>query len=78
MFGDQYTHQQNSEQIRSYFNRFGPGLIIYWFGFVEEIKATLPSGVIVMDRFPDASSVVTLEHENINDTPTVEDTQELE
>lgn len=38
MFGDPITHKKNSEQYLGYINRFGPGLVIYWFDFLEEEK----------------------------------------
>lgn len=36
-----------------YFRRFGPGLVIYWFGFIHELDCDRDKGIIVMDRFPD-------------------------
>ncbi len=38
------------EQYDSYVNRFGPGLVIYWHGYLESIQ--LMDFVTVMDRFP--------------------------
>lgn len=38
MFGDPDTHfAQNGDQLRGYVNRFGPGLVLYWFGCVESV-----------------------------------------
>lgn len=59
-FGDEHTHRQYlREQYWSYWNRFGAGLVIYWFGFIEEIGAqTEEKGIIVMDHMP--SKVTTM------------------
>jgi len=38
-FGDPKTHQEcTREQYHSYVNRFGPGLVIYWSGFIDELQ----------------------------------------
>ncbi|XP_022693869.1 uncharacterized protein C15orf41 homolog [Varroa jacobsoni] len=38
-FGDPDSHESYArEQFHSYANRFGPGLVIYWCGFVEELQ----------------------------------------
>ena len=53
-FGDDHTHKQYlREQYWSYWNRFGSGLVIYWFGFVDELaEQTLDKGIIIMDHMP--------------------------
>lgn len=33
-------------------SRFGPGLVIYWFGLVEEIDSTRTKGIAVMHDLP--------------------------
>jgi len=41
-----------SQPLFLYF-RFGPGLVIYWFGFVEELQVNLRKcGILLMDSFP--------------------------
>ena len=46
-------------QYWSYWNRFGSGLVIYWFGFVEELGAqTEEKGIVISDCLP--SDIVTL------------------
>lgn len=52
MFGDPLTYEsEHLPQLMGYVNRYGPGLVIYWFGFVE----TLPveSDITVLAAFPD-------------------------
>uniref|UniRef100_A0A8C7Y2Y5 CDAN1-interacting nuclease 1 n=1 Tax=Oryzias sinensis TaxID=183150 RepID=A0A8C7Y2Y5_9TELE len=37
-FGDDHSHRTYlNEQFWSYWNRFGPGLVIYWYGFIGEL-----------------------------------------
>ena len=39
-FGDARLHRaQGTEQYQRYVNRFGPGLVIYWHGFLAELVA---------------------------------------
>ncbi|CAL8111644.1 unnamed protein product [Orchesella dallaii] len=52
-FGDEETHQGYvKDQLTSYYNRFGPGLVIYWLGYVESILATQSKGIFVCDHLP--------------------------
>jgi len=51
-FGDLTTHDRYcQEQFRIYVQRYGPGLVIYWFGYILPIKHRDP-GVLVLDHFP--------------------------
>ncbi len=52
MFGDRETHLKNAKQMQRYVIRYGPGLVIYWFG--HELGLEAQSGVLVSDRFPDS------------------------
>jgi len=59
-FGDEESHSSYLEnQFWSYANRFGPGLVIYWFGFIEELNINIEQGIMLVDTFP--LEVVTLE-----------------
>ncbi|XP_066026452.1 CDAN1-interacting nuclease 1-like isoform X2 [Pocillopora verrucosa] len=59
-FGDEYNHQTNlKDQFWSYWNRFGPGLVIYWFGFIDELDCNRERGIILKDDFP--TDIITLE-----------------
>ncbi|ODN06645.1 hypothetical protein Ocin01_00009 [Orchesella cincta] len=52
-FGDEETHQGYvKDQLTSYYNRFGPGLVIYWLGYVETILASQSKGIFVCDHLP--------------------------
>jgi len=33
-------------------SRFGSGLVIYWFGFIDELDVSCDKGIMLMDRFP--------------------------
>jgi hypothetical protein len=37
-FGDPDTHKENLDQLWGYHNRFGPGMVVYWFGFVDTLN----------------------------------------
>ena len=58
-FGDLETHNEYLRgQYSSYWNRFGPGLVIYWFGFIDEISEEMQrQGILIMDHFPDVKDV---------------------
>lgn len=48
-----------SDQLWSYWNRFGPGMVIYWDGFVDEIQdVKRHSGILVCDKFPESDVVL--------------------
>lgn len=52
MFGDPHTHEsENLKQLQGYLNRFGTGMVIYWFGFVKDLNSN--PDILVCDRFPD-------------------------
>ncbi|XP_063991580.1 CDAN1-interacting nuclease 1 [Diachasmimorpha longicaudata] len=53
-FGTPSIHRSHlNKQYFSYWNRFGPGLVIYWFGFVEELIESIEDKFIILDRFPE-------------------------
>ncbi|CAL7951064.1 unnamed protein product [Xylocopa violacea] len=52
-FGNTEIHQKYiKEQFLSYWNRFGPGLVIYWFGFLDNLREPSERRFIIMDHFP--------------------------
>nr|CAG4646434.1 EOG090X0A0V [Macrothrix elegans] len=54
LFGDEEVHQGYlKDQLFSYWNRFGPGLVIYWFGYIEQLEKMHQNRVIlVRDSLP--------------------------
>lgn len=64
-FGDTDSHSRYlKDQLSSYTNRFGSGLIIYWFGFHQEILTTSKSNIItILDDFPSRNDFVKLTFE---------------
>ncbi|KAM7356296.1 CDAN1-interacting nuclease 1 [Cochliomyia hominivorax] len=59
-FGDIKTHKFNiQQQLNSYCNRFGAGIIIYWFGYHESTPSLSDNsiGIIVLDDFPAKSDI---------------------
>ncbi len=60
LFGDDATHScYITSQLSPYWNRYGPGMVIYWHGFVEEIlDHERFAGVIVVDSLPQDSELI--------------------
>ncbi|XP_076165399.1 CDAN1-interacting nuclease 1 [Ptiloglossa arizonensis] len=53
-FGNLEIHQKYiREQFLSYWNRFGPGLVIYWFGFLDNLTEPSEKRFMIMDHFPE-------------------------
>ncbi|CAK0759457.1 hypothetical protein CVIRNUC_002699 [Coccomyxa viridis] len=60
MFGSERYHMQQQElQYAKYLNRFGPGAVIYWFGFYEGLEDLHPD-VLVLGDIPDSSDILQL------------------
>ncbi|XP_050404092.1 CDAN1-interacting nuclease 1 isoform X2 [Patella vulgata] len=58
-FGDDFTHKTYlKDQFWSYWNRFGPGMVIYWFGFIEDLDVNQDKGIILRHEFPE--NIVTM------------------
>ncbi|XP_046617526.1 CDAN1-interacting nuclease 1 isoform X1 [Neodiprion virginianus] len=54
LFGNEDVHKKYiKEQFLSYWNRFGPGLVIYWFGFLDTLNQPNEKKFIIMDHFPE-------------------------
>ncbi|XP_065661893.1 CDAN1-interacting nuclease 1 [Hydra vulgaris] len=60
LFGTEDSHKSYLEnQFWSYTNRFGPGLVIYWFGYIDELNINAERGIILTDHLP--KNIITLE-----------------
>ena len=52
LFGDEETHAgYTNAQLRKYRHRYGPGLVIYWFGYVAELNQQLEDGILLSDGY---------------------------
>lgn len=50
-FGDPYEIKRHiRRQLTPYVDLFGQGLVIYWFGYVEDVDLPLPDGVEIVDQ----------------------------
>lgn len=58
LFGDRESHEGYlRDQFWSYWNRFGSGLVIYWFGYIKQLDSNSEAGIVLTDRFPDESEI---------------------
>jgi len=53
MFADEETFNENYEQLKSYVNRYGSGMVIYWHGYVSSLSRWRDDSILVCDRFPE-------------------------
>lgn len=48
LFGDAHTHKDSTvPQAESYIHRFGPGLLLYWFGHAPHAAITTSNDLMV-------------------------------
>jgi len=53
LFGDRESHEGYlRDQFWSYWNRFGSGLVIYWFGYIKQLDSNTEAGIQLADRLP--------------------------
>ena len=51
------------DQYQSYINRFGPGLVIYWHGYLASLVSDNDpedAKVLIMSRFPGQEEIIQL------------------
>eukprot|EP00026_Physarum_polycephalum_P003122 Phypoly_transcript_03131.p1 GENE.Phypoly_transcript_03131~~Phypoly_transcript_03131.p1 ORF type:complete len:271 (-),score=29.55 Phypoly_transcript_03131:1556-2368(-) len=58
-FCDDYGLLMAKEQFLGYVNRYGSGLVIYWFGYLKDLNNMTEEGILLLDSFP--TNVVFLE-----------------
>ncbi|XP_026494293.1 CDAN1-interacting nuclease 1 [Vanessa tameamea] len=60
LFGNEENHLgYMKDQLLCYWNRFGPGLVIYWFGYLETLDSTpeVNNMFILRTTFPEKTSI---------------------
>lgn len=68
-FGDLDSHQRYiNEQLASYGNRFGAGIVIYWFGYLDKVLECKENSkmIIVADQFPANEDLVFLDFSGLS------------
>ena len=52
-FLDPIVHvERGVDQFQGYVNRFGPGMVIYWLGVIDELAEESDGDVFIVDDFP--------------------------
>ncbi|EGC39271.1 hypothetical protein DICPUDRAFT_27234 [Dictyostelium purpureum] len=59
-FCDDNNYKNTKDQIIGYKNRYGPGLAIYWFGYIDDLNNLQDEGVYITDSFPDIKDIEVL------------------
>jgi len=68
LFGDEENHKDYlNQQLWSYWNRYGSGMVIYWFGFIEELDNNRDKGIIVCDNIPTDIEIFNPQYESSTD-----------
>jgi hypothetical protein len=60
MFGDAPSRNENIDQMLEYVNRFGSGMVIYWFGVHPDLVSSCFRDVIITSEFPFTENLVVL------------------
>lgn len=60
LFGSDEHHENYlQDQLRCYWNRFGTGLVIYWFGFISDLRiSSLQEGILIEEAFPADDQII--------------------
>ena len=60
-FCDPLVHvERGAEQFQGYVNRFGPGMVVYWLGVIDEVADESVGDVLLVDDFPSPEDIVKL------------------
>ncbi len=71
-FGDPYEVRRHvKKQLIPYSDLFGDGIVVYWFGYVEDVELPIPEGVTITDAHYFESPPVPYEYEPVNATRAV-------
>ena len=49
--------EYNQEQFSKYVNRYGPGMVIYWFGFIGNLQGA-DADLVLVEDFPSAEDTI--------------------
>jgi len=50
-FGDPYEIRRHArKQLKPYTEIFGDGMVVYWFGYVDDVEIQVPEGVSIVDN----------------------------
>jgi len=53
LFGDRESHERYlKDQFWPYWNRFGSGLVIYWFGYIKQLDNSTDNEIVLCDHLP--------------------------
>lgn len=67
LFGDHEAHKRYmNDQLTSYVNRFGPGIVIYWLGYLDDIRYHKENdeNIIILHSFPNQVEMEFLSFQN--------------
>ena len=61
-FCDPFVHvERGADQFQGYVNRFGPGMVVYWLGVIDEVAEESGGDVLLVDDFPPEEDIVKLD-----------------
>ena len=52
--------ERGADQFQGYVNRFGPGMVVYWLGVIDELAEESRGDVLLVDDFPAEEDIVKL------------------
>lgn len=66
-FGDEGSHMRTvQDQLWGYRHRYGPGIVVFWFGFISDLREKWKShGVLLLESFPPAGATIELLQSNV-------------
>ena len=52
--------EKGTDQFQGYVNRFGPGMVVYWLGVIDELAEESGADVLLVDDFPGHQEITQL------------------